>query len=467
MVVFPKIEEIFSGIKGYVDSSFCHTASYSFIKSLPNETKVCLACSGGSDSVFLVLLFCAYFPNLAKNASILHLNHNLRGKESDDDEQYVKNLAEQLGLNFFSGKLKNIETFYSEGTLHDIRHKFFAEKMCSIGSNILLLGQQKNDIAETVIMRLSRASGLDGLSAPHEIRKFSNGQIRIRPILFISKVKIESILSNLGISWRIDSSNLQCDYFRNKVRNVVLKAIQEFAKQYDIVENFAESQKQIVEANEAIEMFASKHLAKMEITNKLNLSEIRHLPVAILRRILNKWLAHNNISVKKTEFDSLLQQIREKETSVFNCLENKQLQLKSDILKVVHQNQRSHTKPFSIQWIHGEIFLPNGKSLRKRLFTIDQKSLKKILRCDTSSEAYIAFSETLTVKNFCADEQYTRFGHSTPKKLKAFLGNKIEYFKEEPMLYINRDICWIPGLSVADTYKIKANHKHALLLTYS
>lgn len=458
----PKYKNFSVELKKLIDAGFSKTRSYAFLRSLSDQTKVCLACSGGSDSVFLVLLFCAYFPKLAESASLLHLNHNLRGQESDEDENYVREFAKNLGLNFFSGKLKRSDEFLSEGTLHDIRQKFFDTQMRMTGAKILALGHQKNDIFETVIMRLSRASGLDGLSAPHEIQKFTNGNIKIRPLLFIKKEEIESILRKFEIPWRVDSSNLCCDYFRNQVRNRVFKEIQEGAKQYDIIENFAKSQAQIAEANDTIEYLAAQYLPKSKISDKLDIENFRTFPKAILRRILNKWLSHNNILIKRSEFEELMLSLQSRNEKILNCVADKRLVLRNGTLRVVHSNEKRSA--FSIEWVHGEICFPNGKVLRKRILKPTQEAVAKT---DAQSEAYIKFSNVLKVSSFCPGVRYIQFGHKTSKKIKELIKNDVEQFQDKPMVCIGEDICWVPGLSVSNPCKIKANAERALLLTYS
>ncbi len=468
MNISPQISNFLVNIKNILSHDFPNTESYAFLNALPDDSKICIACSGGSDSVFLTLLFCAYFPHLMTSASILHLNHNLRGQEADHDESYVKQLAQTLKLNFISGKLKKSDTFLSEEKLREIRYKFFQTQMDILDSKILLLGQQKNDIAETLIMRLSRASGLEGLSAPFEVRKFINDQIRVRPLLFIKKEKIESILAQFEIPWRVDSSNLHCYYFRNKVRNVILKDIQESAKQYDIITNFAESQKQIKEANDAIEILSNHYLRNENFNITIDWSDYKNLPAAIIRRILNKWLLHNNLSIKREKFEELLYCIQSGETKIFNCLNGHRIKLQNNILNILSDFSDINKIKYSISWTNEEIFFPNGKILRKEKINIDEKYLQRIKQCEVSAEAYINYyPNALKISNFNPDENYARFGHKTPKKLKEIINKNIAYFQDSPMIYIETDICWVPGLPITDKFKIKEGTKYALLLTYS
>lgn len=468
----PQIENFFLETKDLIGKFFTNSKSFQLIKTLPKDSKICIACSGGCDSIFLVFLFCTYFKEFTKNASILHLNHNLRGQESDDDAKFVEKLASSLNLNFISGKLKKYNFHQSEDTLRKIRYSFFKNQMDAIGSKILLLGQQKNDIAETLIMRLSRASGLDGLSVPREISQFSSGCLRIRPLLFLKKEEIESILSNIGITWRVDSSNLHCNYFRNTIRHVVLKEIQNAIPQYDIISNFVESHKQIVEANETIEDLTNEYLKSVILEERMDLSKFLHLPTAIIRRILNKWLMHVKIEIKKSEFDKLLENIApsSKKNIVFNCIGSKKIKLHSNVLCVLNKHEIGTKNTFKfLQWVSGILFLPNQKKIQKKIIPIDQNIFENIKNCNVNTEAYISYDtpKSLNISIFDPLAKYQQFGHNSTKKLKEIIGRDILNYDNIPIISVDHEICWVPGLSVADKFKIKEHTRHALLLTYS
>lgn len=469
MNIMPQIHDFLTNIKDLTKIKFCHTSAYSFIKKLPNDTRVCIACSGGSDSVFLTLLFCAYFPNLLPNCFILHLNHNLRKQESENDEHYVKTLAKLLKLNCIVGKLKETNQHLSEDVLRDLRYRFFKTQMNAIASKILLLGQQQNDIVETLLMRLTRASGLDGLAAPHEICKFQDGHVRIRPLLHFKKSYIEDILTKFQIPWQIDSSNLKCHYFRNKIRNNVLPVLQKAAGHYDIVNNFAKSHEQIVEANEAIEILANKYLNDISLDTKIELSDFIELPSAILRRIINKWLIHNQLTIKQSNFTKLFHNIKSQQPIIVNCLNNEQLHFKDDALYITRNNKSSSKDAFQkfISWTDGSLCLPNNKILNKKTLLFEKLYIDQMKSCDINSEAYIEFTEkSITVKAFDPESYYISFGHKTPKKLKEIVGKNIHTFKNHPMLIIGHEICWIPGLPISEKFKLKEGTKRALLLTY-
>ena len=125
---------------------------------------ICVACSGGCDSVFLVKYLLDNFKNIRSRLVLLHYKHNLRGEYSDGDEDFVRKFSIEKGLKFYSEKLAKVPVRVTEGVLRDHRNDFFSRAMRKFNSKILVTGYQKDDVAETLLMRLIRASGISGLS---------------------------------------------------------------------------------------------------------------------------------------------------------------------------------------------------------------------------------------------------------------------------------------------------------------
>jgi tRNA(Ile)-lysidine synthase len=434
---------------------------------------VCIACSGGSDSVFLTLVFCAFFgknERLAKGASILHLNHNLRGEESICDAKFVEQLAKYLGLNFMLGTLGQHGEKPSEGELRAMRYGFFSRQMRELGSNILLLGQQKNDAAETLIMRLTRASGLDGLLAPREIRRFADGTVRLRPLLTIKKDEIEDILRQCGVTWRVDSSNLSCDYFRNVVRNVVIRELQRAVPQYDVVSNIAVSRQELSEADDAIEDMANATIAVNGSSETLDTRIFCDKPVALVRRVLYNWLLSKGIGVKKSEFERLLRALIWRENIKINAVRGNGLALFQGTLAVFQKS--SGVKKLETEFCFenlecGLLVFPNGRTLSSEVLRPEDCAVFSME--DLRKRAYVSWdgSTPVNVRSFDPDLQYVRFGHSSPKRLCKILGCAVENYRNHPIVFLGDQPCWIPGLAVSNLFKIKEDTSHALLLTYS
>jgi tRNA(Ile)-lysidine synthase len=455
---------------------------------------VCIACSGGSDSVFLALLFRAFFGNggPANGATLLHLNHNLRGEESLQDAKFVAELAKYLELNFISGTLNKCPASQSEGELRDLRYEFFARQMKAIGSNVLLLGHHKNDVAETLIMRLTRASGLDGLTAPREVCKCTDGTTRLRPLLAMKKSEIEEILGKIGAKWRVDSSNFSPCCLRNVVRNVVLGELQRAIPQYDIVANICESRRELAEINEFIENKACRAIERNALAGGLDVSIFRNEPSVIVKRALRKWLLDKKIEIGRGEFENLANGVkgwlercptvtaknlgasaencRRGEDIRINAAHGNGLILSRGILATLSdfESKRELRANFYFRnWCHGSLYLPNGRLLSRKLCSIESGNIS--LACDPREGAYVAGKKgaTFSVQNFDPRIGYVRFGHESPKKLAGILGRDMEIYRDRPVIFMDNSPCWVPGLSVSNLHRVKDGSESALLLTYS
>lgn len=126
-------------------------------------SRVGVACSGGADSVFLlfwILSFCGA-KNL-KNIKVLHFNHKARAN-AEKDEEFVRKLCSDLGVEFVHGKAESVPEKLSEDEFRKMRMRFFIESSCNLRLSCIAQGHHCGDVAETIVMRLARGAGLDGL----------------------------------------------------------------------------------------------------------------------------------------------------------------------------------------------------------------------------------------------------------------------------------------------------------------
>jgi tRNA(Ile)-lysidine synthase len=178
---------------------------------------VLVACSGGADSTALLLAMADLrgegFPIVCG-----HVNHHLRGAESDGDEEFVRELCAQLKVPFRSvdGSLdpEGIRASGIEGAARATRFALLESMRAATASDVIATAHQKSDQAETVLMRMLTGSGLAGLRAIHPVRE----DRVIRPLLDVSRAEIEAFLSERGIEPRVDRTNADPRFLRNRVR---------------------------------------------------------------------------------------------------------------------------------------------------------------------------------------------------------------------------------------------------------
>ena len=191
---------------------------------LAEGDKVFVGFSGGADSCVLLDVLNEHKAELGITVTALHVNHCIRGHEADLDEIYCKEFCEERGIRIFvtrrdAAALSKAEKLSVEEAGRMIRYAYF-EEMAN-GAKIAA-AHHKNDVAETMIMRFFRGSGLKGLCGI----PIKNGSV-IRPLLFCGREEIERYCENHGIRYRTDSTNLEPDYTRNKIRNFYIKRIEE------------------------------------------------------------------------------------------------------------------------------------------------------------------------------------------------------------------------------------------------
>lgn len=182
--------------------------------------RIVIACSGGADSSALLLAF-AELRGEGFDPVCAHVNHHLRGQESDDDATFVRALSESLGVpvHAVDGSLdpEAVRERGVESAAREIRELRLDEVRRSEGARLVATAHQLDDQAETVLMRLFTGSGLAALRGIHPVR----GDGFVRPLLRVPRVAIDQFVRDRGITPRTDSSNADPRFLRNRVRAVL------------------------------------------------------------------------------------------------------------------------------------------------------------------------------------------------------------------------------------------------------
>ncbi|HEX2975144.1 MAG TPA: tRNA lysidine(34) synthetase TilS [Bacteroidales bacterium] len=185
--------------------------------------RVLLAVSGGIDSMVMAHLFL----RMNYHIGVAHCNFSLRGNESDLDEKLVKDFASANGIPFFSVRFNTKDYAHEHGlsvqmAARDLRYSWFEELRQKEGFSSIAVAHNLNDNAETVLINLTRGTGIAGLTGMRP-RK---GKI-IRPLLFATREKIRLYCEENRVNYREDRSNAETKYTRNKIRHLVLPVLKE------------------------------------------------------------------------------------------------------------------------------------------------------------------------------------------------------------------------------------------------
>ncbi len=203
-----------------------------FIKMIKRENlldrgdRIIVAVSGGADSVALLHLLVEIRRLYSLDLRVAHLNHGLRGSESDADERLVTQIAEDMDLachveripaEALSGRKGNLENWARER-----RYDFLSRCATAQSAQKVGLGHTMTDQAETLLLRLIRGSGVSGLASMRPKR----GRF-VRPLLGLHREETQAYLSNRGLRWREDASNQDTRYSRNSIRLELLPFLRE------------------------------------------------------------------------------------------------------------------------------------------------------------------------------------------------------------------------------------------------
>jgi tRNA(Ile)-lysidine synthase len=196
------------------------------------EHGILAAVSGGADSVALLHLLAQLGKQEGKLA-VAHVNHGLRGIESDADAEFVQSLAREYGLRFFEHRIQP-KTTLSEDTARNLRYEFLTQQAEKIGFRYLATAHTADDQSETVLHRIVRGTGLAGLAGMFSSRPLTPAVTLLRPLLHVRRSAILTYLESLGKTFRHDKTNLENHFTRNRIRNRLLPMLrEEFNPQID------------------------------------------------------------------------------------------------------------------------------------------------------------------------------------------------------------------------------------------
>ncbi|MDR2169781.1 MAG: tRNA lysidine(34) synthetase TilS [Planctomycetaceae bacterium] len=190
-----------------------------------------LGVSGGADSSAMLHAAAGYARSRGlPNPVVGHVNHGLRGVESDEDELFVRLIAEGYGLLFFSHRITAEEwaadeTGSIEAAAREIRYNFLLRAAGEVGCRYIATAHTADDQVETVLHRFIRGTGVSGLSGMACQRQLNYAISLVRPLLGTTRREIIKYLESINANFRVDSSNAKVDFMRNKIRNDLLPVL--------------------------------------------------------------------------------------------------------------------------------------------------------------------------------------------------------------------------------------------------
>ena len=429
---------------------------------------ILVALSGGADSVFLLEFLLRYKKRFNMDIAAFHLNHNLRGKEANIDEQFCKNFTAQKRIPFFSTS-KNVKLYAKRNRMsleeagRELRYGELLKIAKTHNYTKIATAHNADDNAETVLLNLIKGTGIKGLSGIPERR----GKI-IRPILVLSKKEILDYLHNKKINYRTDSSNFENDYQRNFLRNEIIPLIKnKLNPQFDSA---------VFRTSEIIRGYTSlideqiKNAVKKTITYKqqqliINLKHLEETDVRLYGDVLRKTVRkYFNEELESKNISDLLKLIKA-QTGREIKFPNRIVAVKERDSIIIYLKKREMKNVKQVEIKIGEEKQFEGKSV-----SISVSNRNKLSFYNTINKEYISadkIKSNFVVRRWKDGDRFYPLGMKNSKKLSDFLTEqKIRSSEKKEQLVLTNSgmIVWVVGIRIDERYKISANTKKVLEL---
>ena len=423
----------------------------------PSE-KVLLAVSGGIDSVAMLELF----REAGYDVGIAHCNFRLRGSESEEDENFVRKLAEKYGLeyhvrDFDTGKTAAEDGISIQMAARNLRYSWFETLRKEHQYDRIATAHNQDDILETFFINLSRGTGIRGLTGI----PIRTGKV-IRPLLFASRKNIHAYIRKKSLDYREDSSNASDKYLRNMIRHQLIPLMEE--KNPSFRQSMAETIEKLKETG---------ILYKREIENMKNqvirseagntiVDLMKLLRMQPLKTLLFEILAEYNFSSPvmndvihalqgtpgKQFFSSTHRLVKDREQLIITPVEE------SDPKRYyIDMNQESIQDPVHLEWVVVD---------RTENFNIPNDP--KIASLDLDLLEF-----PLILRHWQQGDYFRPFGMKGMKKLSDFLIDKKVPLPDKEKIWLlctGQKIIWVVGYRIDDRFRITGNTKQILMIRY-
>ncbi len=433
-------------------------------KLLKNGQKIMIGLSGGVDSVALFIALWHMRSRLGIHLLAVHVNHQLRGEESDKDEESVKDLCRKFAVSLIVKSIDIPKKGNLENNARNLRFECFRNLKKLYGMDKIALAHHKGDQAETVLLRMFRGSGISGMKGILPV----SGDV-IHPFLDYSKQELIDFVKDSGVVWREDKSNLDFKYGRNKIRHELLPYISEnFNK--NIIDGLCRSAVIFAETDEIMKETAKRHLLKIRSDKDEGLYRLASAKMLKLKSVIRFYvyrmifcdLTGNDKNFYSSHFHEI--------EKLYHSEGSKQLKLCDDVIVLKEYDD--------IVFAAGDYFSqfqPEDPKIIKNIksrfvfedFRIIMKRVKKLpSQAKLREEKFTAYFDydkikyPLTFRHRKKGDRFTPCGSNYRKKLKDFfIDEKISKFERDKIIIIEDydHIIWIAGYRT-DQRKIYRNN---------
>jgi len=457
-------------------------------KMLSLNDKVLVAVSGGPDSVALLDLIFQLSSKYHLKLWIAHFNHKLRGRESDLDQKLVKELAQKYKLKFITAQASPNWWKKQKGSIEEkareLRYQFLLRTAQKIRANKIALGHNEIDQAESFLINLLRGSGALGLSSIPPVRDQF-----IRPLIETTREEIIHYLKVHSLPFRIDRSNFDQRFLRNRIRSQLLPALKSYNPA--IVKTIFRTAEILREEEKFLEenaFLAFDKLAQLEKDKVIfSAQQFLLLPKPIQRRILRLAIAHIKTDLRRISFEHIFQfenllNSRSRSGKI-DLPESVQIQKSYDqiIIQRKKPEPKSQFKLFKLNLKKFSQNLTISKNFKIKILIKPsnyqefkkqfQPQKRQSIFSSHSDQAWLALDNIqspLFLRPPKPGDRIQPIGMKGRKKLKdIFMELKIpiQQRKIYPVIASKTQIIWLPGYSISEKARLKPHSRKILFLS--
>ncbi len=437
--------------------------------------QVVVGVSGGPDSMALLYILLNIKKEILFDIYVAHVNHGIRGKAADEDEQFVKNICQELKLPFYSKRV-NMNKYAEEHNMtaeeagRKLRYGFFREILKGQDKVKIAVAHNKNDQAETLIMRFMRGTGIHGLKGMAYKRENV-----IRPLLDISREEIENYIEKNEIETRLDKTNLEPVYNRNKIRLELIPYIEENFNP-NIVETLSRTSKLISIDNEFLEQYSLETYIKLvkksdKTSIILDREDFNSLHKCIKQRVIRYAIKKIHGSLQgftKRHIENIVELFSEASTGKTIHLIHGIIAKTSYNNLIIKKGKPLFSNEFFYELkINDIIYIEETNCFFKtKVFPREEYHINYNNRFIKYFD-YDKISNGLYIRNRRNGDRFNPIGMEGTKKLKDFfIDEKIPKEKRDviPLVLNGEDIIWVTGYRISNKYKITDNTKSIIMI---
>ena len=430
-------------------------------KTIKKGDKIVIAISGGPDSIVMTHLLIRLKKIYDLELFGVHLDHCTRNGQSRKDALFVKNFLDKYSITSFifekdvKKMAKNLKISFEQAGRKE-RYKRFYEVLDKVDGDKIAIGQNMNDQGETILFRLFRGTGLDGLTGID----FKREDKIIRPILDIKRKDIEKYYKKQNLKVAIDHTNKEKIYARNKIRLDILPYVKKHFNK-NITESLFKTSELLTADKKLIDKvvddFVKQKVEFKENKYLLSVNEFNNQLKALKYRLIRKLIFEITNSLKNVSYEMIkgvVNLVNKNQTGKYKLIKDVKFLVEYDKLKVYKLNK-----------------LKKNKDKKK----LNVQMINKIDKIDFNSEKYTLYIDKdkingeIFIRNRLPGDSFKPLGMKGTKKLKDyFIDEKINRKERDKIKLVcdDKNIIWIIGHRMDRRYKITSDTKEVLKLKY-